>query len=259
MPRKPKEIPEEEIQVSQPEKKTTFVTEWFKAHAVNNKAELKIVCDLTARSAMEQFSMYLPTGNTEVYAVVFYATFMEILKFIKGKQGTYKNFTLEICNSLNIGYTINDNENFETGNFTPIMEYIGINRNIIDDTNNVSVNKTSENFIRWKELNIKKNVEYYKEIQERAYNTLKTEYKVNLRTSEAVIPLFCIFMDNICNVIKTRWKECENTNVSEVSMNVFGLFDIFYSFDEEDNVEIIDFDIKLGSKLGIKDDNRANI
>lgn len=258
MSRKPKEIPEEEIQVSQPEKKETFVTRWFKMYAVNNPTELKIVCDLTARSAMEQFSMYLPSNNTEVYAVIFYATFKEILNFIKDKEKTYKNFTLEICNSINIGYTINDNEEFENGNFTPIMEYLGINRNIVND-NSISINKTEKNFILWKELNSKKNVEYYKEIQERAYNTLKTEYKTNLRTSEAIIPLFCIFMDNITNVLKTRWKECEGTDVSEVSMNVFGLFEVFYSFDEEDNEEIIDFNIKLGSKLGVKDDNSANL
>ena len=257
MSRKPKEVPEEEIQMSQNVKKETFVTSWFKMYAVNNTSELKIVCDLTARSAMEQFRMYIPSNNTEVYAVIFYATFKEILNFIKGKQKTYKNFTLEIANSINIGYSINDNDYFENGNFTPIMEYIGINRNIVDD-GNVTINKTEENFIRWMELNVKKNAEYYKEIQEKAFNTLNTEYKTNIRHSEGIIPLFCIFMDNIIHVLKTRWKESEGTDVSEVSLDVFGLFKVYYSFDEEDNVEIIDFDTKLGTKLGIKDDNNAN-
>ena len=84
------------------------------------------------------------------------------------------------------------------------------------------------------------------------------EYKTSVRTSEAIIPLFCIFMDNIYAVLKTRWKESEALDVSEISMDVFGLFKVFYSFDEEDNCEVIDFETKLGSKLGLKDDSSAN-
>jgi hypothetical protein len=258
MSRKAKETPEEEIQVSQPEKKKPFVKHWFETYAVNNTDEIKITCDLTARSAEEQFSMYLTSNNTETYAVIFYATFMQIIEFLRSKESMYKKFSIEICNSINIGYVNNNDENFENGNIEILIEHIGTNRNIVDSTSNISINRTDENFIRWKELNIKKNVEYYKEIQERAYNTLKSEYHINLRTSEAIIPLFCIFVDNLVNVLRTRWKESEGTDVSQVSMNVLGLFDIFYSFDEEENQEIIEFDKRVSSKLGVKDDNSAN-
>lgn len=258
MPRKVKEV-EQEIDVSKQEKKQTFVTRWFNDIAVNNREELKIVCDLTARSAEEQFSMVLKSGNTEVYAAVFYGTFMTILEFIKKQQKKRSQFTIEICNSINIGYVNNDDEdNEKVGNFMPIMEYIGINRNIVDSGSNLDVDKTKQNFLRWKELNVKENIEDYKEIQEKAYELLKSEYRTNIRTSEAVIPLFCIFMDHITNVLKIKFKEAEGTDVSEVSMNVMGLFDVYYSFNEDDNQEIIEFQPNITMKLALKADDIAS-
>ena len=259
MPRTKKEEVEQEIDVKEPVKKETFVTRWFRDYATNNPEDLKMIADLTSRSAEEQFNMYLRKGNTEVYAVTFYATFLTILEFIKKKQKKYNNFTIEICNSINLGYCNNDDENNEkVGNFMPIMEYIGINRNIVDNTE-LSEEKTNENLLRWKTINIKKTAEYYKEIQEAAYERLKTEYRVNLRTSEAIFPLFCIFMDNITNVLKVKFREAEGTDTSEVSMNVFGLFDVYYSFNEQDNQECIDFQPNIMMKLQLKNDEIATI
>ena len=256
MPRKPKEE-EQQIDVKAPAKKETFVTRWFNDYAVNNRTELKFICDLTARSAEEQFSLYLKSGNTEVYAVVFYATFLTTLRFLKGKQNSYNNFTIQIANSINIGYSNTMNEdNEKIGNFMPIMEYIGINRNIVDDDLN-KTDRTSQNYILWKELNTKKTAEYYKEIQEHAYEVLRSQYKTSLRTSEAIIPLFCIFMDNIVNVMKVKFKEAEGTNVSEVSMNVLGLFDVYYSYNEEDDKEILEFSPNILMKLSLKSDDVA--
>lgn len=259
MARKPKEV-EQEIDIKKTEgKPETVVTRWFKDNAVNNATELKIICDLTARSAEEQFRMYLKSGNTEVYAVIFFATFMTILEFIRKKQKTYNNFTVEIYKSINIGYSNNDDEdNEKVGNFMPIMEYIGINRNIVDEHEGLGEETTSQNFLRWQVLNSKKNVEYYKEIQERAYERIKNEFRTNLRTSEAVLPLFCIFMDHITSVLKMKYKEALGTDVSEVSINVLGLFDVFYSFNEEDNQEIIEFHPNIRMKLALKDDNISN-
>lgn len=258
MPRKPKEI-EQEVDVTKEKKPETVVTRWFKDHAVDNARELKIICDLTARSAEEQFSLFIKSGNTEVYGVIFYATFMTILEFLRGNEKRWNELTIEICNSINIGYTNDDCEdNEKVGNFMPILEYIGINRNIVDEGGSLDADKTKQNYIRWKELNIKKNVEYLKEIQEKAYEKLKTEFKTNTRTSEAVIPLFCTFMDHISNVIKMKYKEAQGTDVSEVQMNVFGLFDIFYSYDEDDDQEIIEFKPNITMKLALKSDDIAS-
>ncbi len=260
MPRKKIETKEEELEIEKnKKKKETFATRWFKDYAVNNRDELKIVCDLTARAAEEQFRLFLKSGNTEVYAVAFYATFLTILKFLKEKRSKHNYFSIVVANSINIGYTNNINDdNEKKGNFTPILEYVGVNRNIIDDKGDTSANKTVQNFMSWKQLNTKKNTEYYKEIQENAFDLLIKEYHTNLRTSEAIIPLFCIFMDNISNVLKMKYREAIDTDVSEVSMNVLGLFDIFYSFNEEENQEVIDFEPKILMKVKLKSDDISN-
>lgn len=253
MPRKKIEEKEEELQVNLPKKKT-FASKWFDDYAVNNKTEMKIVCDLTSRSVYEQFTFGAKNGNNEVYAVVFYGTFMSILDFLKDHRKKWKQFTIEICKSINIGYINADNdENEKVGNFKPILEYIGVNSSIVDDSD-IEEDTTNENYLRWKELNNTKNIESYNDIQNTAYVNLKKNYKVDLRSAEAVIPVFCIFMDNIVNVLKMKYKEAEGTNVSEVSMNVFGLFDIFYSFNAETDSEIIEFEPNITMKLALKSD-----
>lgn len=259
MPRKKPIEREEELDIKkEAPKKETFVTRWFKDYATDNAAELKIVCDLTARVAEEQFCMIIPSNNTEVYAVIFYATFLTILDSIKEKQKTYNKFTIEIANSINIGYTNDDDDsNEKDGNFTPIMEYIGINRKIIDTDRSLDPDKTISNFLKWKELNIKTNVKYYKEIQELAYDRCYKEYRTSPRTSEAMIPLFCIFMDHIVSVLKMKFQEAAGTDISEVKMNVFGLFDVYYSFNSEENQEIIEFKPNIRMKLALKDDDAA--
>lgn len=259
MPRKKAEEKDQELDIKKQEKKETFATRWFKDHAVNNASEMMMICDLTARAADEQFNISLKSGNNEVFAVVFYGTFLTILDWIRQQQKHRNSFNIEICNSVNLGYTNNsDLNNEKVGNFMPVMEYIGINRSIIDNDRSSDEYKTSNNCIRWKELNIKKNVSSYKEIQEVAFERLKTEFHTNIRTSEAVIPLFCIFMDNLTSVIRFKFQEAEGTDISEVSMNVFGLFDIFYSFNAEDNREIIEFQPNIRMKLALKSDETAN-
>ena len=259
MPKKAKEQEQEiDLSVQKQEKKETKVMRWFRQNVRNNQQDIKFVCDLTARSAQEQFSMWVKSGNTELYAVVFYVTFIQILKFIASKQKSYNNFTIEICNSINVGYTNNDDEsNEKVGNFMPILEFISINRNIVDDSGSIDSDRTVQNFLRWKELNIKKNVEQYKEIQQKAFSVLCNDYKVSLRTEEAVIPLFCIFMDNLSNVLKMKYREAQGTGVSEVSMNVMGLFDMFYSYDEDEAREIIDMVPNITSKILLKSDDIA--
>jgi hypothetical protein len=256
MARKPKED-EIELSVQNVPKKQTFVTRWFNDNCSNNGAEIRTICELTARSAQEQFGMSVKSSNVEVYSVIFFATFMSILEFVAEKQKKYNNYTIEIANSINVGYTNNDSEeNEKLGNFQPILEYIGSNRNIVNSSH-IEVDTTTKNFILWKELNIKKNIEHYKEIQENAYNKLLQDFRTDIRTSEGIIPLFCIFLDNMIGLLKMKYREAEGTGVSEVSFNVLGLFDAYYSFNDEDNKEIIEYDPNISTKLALKNDNTA--
>lgn len=251
---------EEELEIKKKgPKKETFCTRWFKDYATMNQSDLKIVCDLTARAADDQFRMSLPSGNTEVYGIVFYGTFLTILDFLREKEKDYKQFTIEIANSINIGYTNNtDDDNEKVGNFMPVMEHIGINRKYVDEGKPLEEDTTCENFMQWKQLNIKKNIEFYNKIQSIAYDRLVKEFRTDIRFEEGIFPLFCIFMDHIVSILKVKFKEVEKTDVSEVSMNVFGLFDVFYSFNSEDNQEVIEFQPNIRMKLALKNDSKAS-
>ncbi|MDE7347143.1 MAG: hypothetical protein K2N48_10460, partial [Muribaculaceae bacterium] len=156
MPKK-KEAPEIEVELSKnPPKKKTLVKKWFDETAVTNTEDLRIVCELVARSAYEQFRMTVSSGNIEVFGIIFYATFESILEFIRSKQKTYNRFTMEIMNSINIGYTNNsDEENEKVGNFMPIMEHIGVNKNIVNDNTTITESSTNQAFKRGTEQNIK--------------------------------------------------------------------------------------------------------
>ena len=262
MPRKKLETPEEELDIKKEVKKETFITRWFNDYAVNNKEEMKIICELTSRSVYEKFTLYVESNNYELYAAVFYATFTTILDFLRGKENKYNNFTIEVANSINIGYSNSTNEdNEKVGNFMPILEYIGTNMKVVDNSpeseKKKDVNRTKTNCMRWKQINVKQNINFVSEIQETAYERIKKEYRTDMRTSECVIPIFCIFMDNIIHVIKLKYQELEGTDVSEVSMNVLGLFDIYYSFNSEDNIEIIEFQPNIRMKLALKNDVAA--
>lgn len=259
MPKKPKEK-EMEVDLSTRVKKETFSKRWFRDYAVNNADDLKIVCELTARMMFDQFKINVRTENQEVYAVIFYGTFITLLEFLRSKEKTYHNFTIRVAKSLNIGYCNNDDdENEKVGNFMPIMEYLGPNPPIVIDESIDSLNVQSCNLIRWSSLNDKKNAEYFKEIQSKATERLRKEYRVILHTEEMVIPAFCIFLDNCVNVLKLRYREALGTDISEVSMNVLGLFDIYYSYDDEAGREIIEFEPNITMKLALKNDSAASI
>jgi len=141
----------------------------------------------------------------------------------------------------------------------PILECTGtLNRNIAGpNPSDLTEQSSAISYISWKELNCKRNADAMKEIQEKTYQYLKKEFRINLRTSEAVIPLFCIFIDHLMNVLKYKYKELLDTNISEVSMKVLGLFEMFYSYNEETGQDIIDFVPSVFMKLSLKSDERA--
>ena len=259
MPKKPKEKEDElELQVAEEPKRETFVTRWFRDSVQDNQDDIRTVCELTARSAQQQFMMNTKSANYEVFAVIYFATFLAILEFLRECQSQYKRYSIEICNSINIGYKNNDDENNEKlGNFMPVMEYIGVNMNLVNSNTNVGVDTTTTNFLSWKTLNSKKNIEHYKKIQEAAYGKLLNDFRVDMKTSEGVIPLFCIFMDNINNVLRLKHREADGTKVSEISMNVMGLYDAFYSFDDEAGKECIEYAPNPLFKLSLKNDSLA--
>lgn len=264
-----KEIEVDVSKLKESKEEPSIAQRWFDEHTstkrdpednTSNREDMLRVSELTDRMMRDNFHMNTRKRKASLYAVMFYAIMTVILDFIKSQQSTYSNFTLQIANCVYIGYTNNTNENNEkVGNFMPFMQYIGEDRNIVDvnHTHSDKMDRATKLYLRWMELNTKQNVEYYKTIQENAASVLYNDYAVNVHSTEMIIPTFCIFLDNVINVLKLHWNELEGTDVSEVKMDVLGLFTCYYSFDEEENREIIDFQPNITMKLALKSDKVA--
>jgi hypothetical protein len=239
------------------QKKITHTIKWFNEYCTEDKKYIKMICDLVADSVATQFDMHVKSSNTEVFALIFFVTFETILDFLKQKQSSYDNFSFIICKCVNIGYNNNtDTENEKVGNFMPVIEYMGINRNIIRDENNNADDKSEVNFIRWKQQNLTQNENYCNQVQNQAALRLASEYGVQIVNNEAIIPIFCIFFDMIVEVIKAGFYDIRagSDDITEFKINVLGLFDAYYSFDPEKNVEAIDYLPGIYTKLREKSD-----
>lgn len=253
------ETNDEEKSLPKKNKAVPYVQRWFDDYVVNDKDDIKIICQNTATSIAEQFSININGGFNVIYAAAFYETFLSILKFIREKQKTYNEFSINIADLVVVGYTNNDDDaNEKVGNFFPFVEYIGKYTKVINDDDRMASDKTTSNVIRWKELNVKQNIEFMKKIQLDAFESISKNMKINLRTDEAIIPIFCTFMYYVAEYMKYKFKEANHTEVSEVKMNVLGLFDIFYSYDEEEGKEIVDIVPGIKMKLELKMDNVAD-
>lgn len=239
------------------QKKITRTIKWFNEYCTENKKEVKMICDLVADSVANQFDMHVKSSNTEVFALIFFVTFETIMDFLSQKQSSFNKFAFKIGKCVNIGFTNNTNiDNEKFGNFMPLMEYTGINRNIIRDEVNTSDDKSEVNFIRWKQQNLTQNENFCNQIQNQAAVKLGTEYGVQIVNNEAIIPIFCIFLDMCVYLVKTLYNEANMTEdgPSEYSISVLGLFELFYSFDPEKAEEHIDFTPGIYMKLRGKSD-----
>ena len=243
------ETNDEEKSLTKKNKAVPYVQRWFDDYVVNDKDDIKIICQNTATSIAEQFSININGGFNVIYAAAFYETFLSILKFIREKQKTYNEFSINIADLVVVGYTNNDDD---------ANENVGKYTQVINDDDRMASDKTASSVIRWKELNVKQNIEFMKKIQLDAFESISKNMKINLRTDEAIIPIFCTFMYYVAEYMKYKFKEANHTEVSEVKMNVLGLFDIFYSYDEEEGKEIVDIVPGIKMKLELKMDNVAD-
>jgi hypothetical protein len=253
MPRVRKTEKEEEVDVKKPQIEPVC-TRWFNENAGDDIEDLRHVANLTAKECHKQFNLN-PCVSGEVYAVIFYATFIEILKYLQKQRSKYSNYTMEIGKSLNIGYVNNDNDdNEKVGSFDPVMEFIGSStRNDKSEEDKVNIQKHLTN---WKTNNVKSDANIVTTIENGVIARINAaEFNIHIGYGAIAFPIFCIFLDGLVSHVKYKWKEAQGTNVSTVSIDVFRLFRIKYSFNEEDNQECIEYEPLTLMKCLMKSDD----
>ena len=226
---------------------------WFERTCVDDRDKILAVCAVTGRMLADQFNMRTRENLDEVWALVFYECWLQILEFLSRKTSQYTEFEVQVEKCVRIGYTnyLNDDDE-KVGNFMPFMEWVGKDTSIVYNPHETA----DDNFIRWKEQNSIKNVDMQKEIQDKTALLINRKYGMNIGSPDAVIPIFCIFLDNVVNILKQDYKDA-GEDVSKVKMNVLSQFTVTYSFDTDDNREIVDFSPSVAIKMEIKNDTKA--
>lgn len=235
--------------------------QWFLDNVKNNPKEIAEVCKMTARSMHEQASIRFenPNSTPAFYAMVVDRTFMSIVKYLAKMQACgYPRYTIMFGNNFNIGYQDDDNKDSEKiGNFIPVLEYGVQNKSIVPAPGVDSEDVVINSYKRWMELNVKQCIEETTWIASDAFDHLLNEDNLNLRYKEAIVPIFCTFIDMIVEVLKFKYQERKDADQSQVSIDVFGLFYAYYWFDEEDQGEVIEFEPGIKLKQDMKSDKFA--
>ena len=245
-----------------PQRKMTRSEKWFIDNVKDNPEAIAEVCKMTARSMHEQAGITFTNPNTTaaLYALVVDQTFASIVRFLeKMQQSGYRRYSIVFGQNFNIGYQDDEHEDSEKiGNFIPVLEYGVQNKSIVSSAPGSCEDTVIDSYKRWMELNIKQCIEETSQIASDAFNNLLNEpYRINLRYKEAIIPIFCTFIDMLVEVLKFKFQERKLADQSQVCIKVFGLFDAYYWFDEEDHSEVIEFVPGIKLKQDMKSDKYA--
>lgn len=235
---------------------------WFRINVTDDREFILKVCDMTSRKITALTHIRLINSQGEyvspvVYAVIVDKIFDVIGRYLQEQQKKHPEFNIVIGQNLNIGYTNDKNiENEKVGNFFPFIEYLTENRSVFPIVRSDPYETASLSYKSWLEKNVKKNVEEAKKIASTAMRELK-DAGYNVFFEEAIIPILCIFIDMLVLAMKHEYDALKETGQDEVSVNVMGLFYAHYSFDKEENREVIEFEAGIKMKQDYKNDSVA--
>lgn len=235
---------------------------WFRINVQDDREFILKVCDMTSRKITALTHIRLMNEKREyvssvVYAVIVDKIFDVIGRYLQEQQKRHPMYNIVIGQNLNIGYTNDSNiENEKVGNFFPFIEYLTENRSVFPIVRSDPVETASLSYKSWLEKNVKKNVEEAKKISSQAMRELK-DSGYNVFFEEAVIPILCIFIDMLVMAMKHEYDSLKDTGQDEISVNVMGLFYAHYSFDKEENREVIEFEPGIKMKQDYKNDTVA--
>lgn len=250
-----------EMEAPAPVRKITRSEAWFNANVQDNRKEIEEVCEMTGRRIHEQARVILsnPNSTPVLFALVVDRTFTAIANFLVKKQSAgYRSFSILLGRNFNIGYRDGDDDTSEKiGNFVPVLEYGEQNKSIVPSSSAEPEEIAIDSYKRWLELNTVEAADDATLIASEAFDHLLNEDRINLRHKEAIIPIFCIFIDMLVEVLKIKYQEKKDANRTEVLINVFGLFKAYYSIDATDNTEVIEFEPGIKLKQDMKSDKYA--
>lgn len=227
----------------------TNAEKWFEENIHENEDDLRQIGELAMRSISDRFNLTL--NKPELVISLYAITFDTIRNVLKEKQETYPDYSINIADRLEIGYSNYDNENAEkNGNFMFSIKHLpGKKINNKDD----DTNETIELATQWNAYNITSDIETIQEIAERTIKAIDTKIDLAIGSSELIMPIFITIHEALVSFLTI--KRVEN-GVCEYEINMCGEFDAGVKEDDQAN-EVVYFIPPVDLRLFMKDDAKA--
>lgn len=233
--------------MGKPERVPYYKT-WYKENIVDNQEDIWHIGETASLRIFKDLKISMPPEMI----IAFYCNSLEgMMDYLKKKQTDYTEFWINVQDTLEIGYTNNENEDDEKqGNFM-------IQVNYLPDAPRVNVNDFSDDAetiaTSWASQNMSASIEYLlKEIMPHVKNYLKTHVDLIIERAEVVLLLFMLINEVIIGVVKTKRQE---SAVSDYFITVGGLVSIHCQ--ETDDGDRIFFKAEPSAKIMMKSDGDA--
>lgn len=190
---------------------------WYVKNVVEDHEDIETIANLAKKALYDKLSIEI--NSTDVVISTYGVIFKVIEDYIKEQQESHPEYSLNIANRFEIGYTNTDDESQEkVGNFMIYMKVL--ENNAMDMQIDEDEDRTIELATQWNAANITSNVEAVKEISARSLRRASQDLEIELGSLEVVIPFFCIVLEQIIAYMKIKRAE---ENVQEYEINLCGL------------------------------------
>lgn len=234
----------------------------------DNHEDIATVAEAAAKILKDRFQIDL-LHNSEVedealrndsrfYTSIFLCIFESIFQTLKNKMKAGSDIYCNIAGRLVVGISNSDNEDDEkSGNYMPVLKHIK-DLGITVDTDHGS---DAEVLSAWVSSNTvaneSNNPKLIRAMYEKAADSLKKNFKLNMPTCEFVLPLFICYYEAICQYLHTRRFEIYSTDPSQWAYSLTFYWFIATCRTSKKAGDKIVLEPTVGAKTFVKNDEDA--
>lgn len=238
----------EELEIKKGNEEEPYIT-YFNEYAVEDVDDILTICESASVIIYNRFRMKFddPRLLAVTWAKIYEAFFIKL----KSLQTEYTDFTINICERLQMSYSNSDEEdNEKAGNFCPSIVHLNNTKknDEVDDPTATS----NERAVQWNNDNIIKQPKLIREISVNALKIL-ADTDIQIGTAEIIVPIFITVYETLINYIKIKRREMDQF---EYKVNFVSLMEISARETEDADTDDIYIKPSIDSKTGIKNDEK---
>ena len=224
--------------------------DYFDEFAKEDQEHIITVCEAASKIIWDRFRAKF--DDPRLLAVTISKIYGAFVTKLKSLQTDYSDFKINIAGRLEIGYSdaVDDGDDEKLGNF--MIYLFHLNQSKKNDEVDDPTAKAVERAVQWNTENVIDQPELLRKISVDALESLK-ECKINLGSSELILPVFVTTYEVLVNYLKIKRRE---EDVFEFEVNFISCFYIG-ARETADDVDDIYFRPNIEAKTTIKDDSHA--